>query len=232
MPAHTPYGQTGSTAVIAPKKNPSGETSLRPPRCTSNPSTARENGRSPIASGGNTRLGDAILAELQRCGIPADHAGPPLGPCAWWPGGRAPAPPQPIIVGGRAGSDAIVVAIERSSMEFMFGDTGGARAGLPLLLRATRGRSFENRLCETTTATATAIEARRLLIVCDAARTSPAQRTRAIRWVREVAHRIGYESSINGLQDLATSYLILVAATEPGDATQSVVDWYRGERVR
>ncbi|WP_063129545.1 hypothetical protein [Nocardia fusca] len=71
---------------------------------------------------------------------------------------------------------------------------------------------------------ATALAARRLLIVCDAGRASPAERKRAIRWVREVAHRIGYECSINGLHDLGTSYLVLVADTPVGDAARSVAD--------
>jgi hypothetical protein len=167
---------------------------------------------------------DAIFAEFHRCGIPASHTGPSPVSRAW-PDGRAPAPAQPVTAGIRAGSEAVVlVIIDRSMVNSLFGGSRGGRVGLRWLRRAMKARTCENRLCEKTTARATALAARRLLIVCDAGRASPAERARAIRWVREVAHRIGYECSINGLHDLGTSYLVLVADTPVGDAARSVAD--------
>ena len=220
MHGHTAHRLTGSAAVNTTNTNPRGGAPVPPGRCTAVPSAGRAH-----------RLEDAILAEFREFGIEATTAGVSDGPCRWWPGDRSPAPPQPITVSG-SGDEAVVVVLGRTPLEFLFGTAGGGRAGLPLLLRTARARSFENRVCEKVTAAAMAVEARRLLIVCDATRTGPAERPRAIRWVREMAHRIGYESSINGLQDLATSYLVLVAATESADAARSVLDWYRGVEER
>ncbi|MEV3964665.1 hypothetical protein AB0M34_27890 [Nocardia sp. NPDC050193] len=175
---------------------------------------------------------DAIFAELHHGGFAASHTGA-VRVSRSWPGGRAPEPARPVTAGIRAGSEAsVVVIIDRSMVNCLFGASGSGRAGLRSLLRAAKVRSWENELCEKTTAAATALAARRLLIVCDAGWTSPAERTRAIRWVREVAHRIGYECSINGLSDLGTSYLIVVADTEVGDAARSVVEWCRSGEVR
>lgn len=203
---------------------------VRPRRTTLLPSTDRKAGRSPVVSGPPTRLLDAIFAEFHRWGVPAGRVDPPTARS--WPCGKAPVLAQPITAGIGGGSEAIVVVIDRPTVRSLFGECGGGRARLRLLLRATKARSCENRLCETTTATATAHAARRLLIVCDAGRTTRAERTRAIRWVREVAHRIGYECAINGLHDLGTSYLVLAADTEARDAARSIVDWCRSGEVR
>lgn len=215
--------------MIATKKNPRGRTYVPPRRGTSLATAVQETGRSPAGSDRPAPLAERILAEFHRCGIPASRTGPAHVPR---PGGRVPVPAQPITAASRAGTEAIVVVIDEPLVEYLFGESGTGRVSLRLLLRATRVRSCENQLCETTTAAATAADARRLLIVCDAGRTSVSERTRAIRWVREMAHRIGYECSINGLHNLGTSYLVLVAATEAGDAARSVVDWYRGGEAR
>lgn len=213
--------------MIATKRNPRSRAYARPRR---SPLPGREAGRSPIGTGLPDHPADAIFAELRRCGIPASHTGARSVPRSW-PGGRAPA--RPIIAGIRAGSEAsVVVVVDRSMVNYLFGAPGGGRVGLRSLLRAAQARSWENELCARTTAIATALAARRLLLVCDAGQASPAARTRAIRWVREVAHRVGYECSINGLSDLGTSYLVVVADTEAGDAARSVVDWCRRGEVR
>ncbi|WP_051027038.1 hypothetical protein [Nocardia higoensis] len=174
---------------------------------------------------------DVIFTELRRCDIPASRIDPPPGACSR-PGGGSGASAQPITVGIQAGADAIVLVIDRSMVAALFGESGAGRMNLRSLYRATKARSCGNQLCESMTGAAVAIAARRLLILCDAGRTSVAERTRAIRWVREAAHRIGYECSINGLRGLGTSYLILVADTESGAAARSVVDWCRSGEVR
>ncbi|MEV0110129.1 hypothetical protein AB0H42_27850 [Nocardia sp. NPDC050799] len=218
--------------MIATKKNPRSRAYARPRRSTFRPSPDRDVGRSAICTGPPAHLVDAIFAEFHRWGIPASHTGTSPVPQAW-PDGRAPAPAQPVTAGIRVGSEAVVVVIiDRSMVNYLFGGSRGDRASLRSLLRAVKARTCENRLCQRATATATALAARRLLIVCDAGRTSPAERTRAIRWVREVAHRIGYESSINGLHDLGTSYLVLVADTPVGDAARSVADRCRRGEAR
>ncbi|MBF6161545.1 hypothetical protein IU438_03800 [Nocardia cyriacigeorgica] len=77
------------------------------------------------------------------------------------------------------------------------------------------------------TTSALAIAARRLLIVCEIGQTSADERTRALRWVRGSAHRIGYECSVNGLHGLATWYTVVVSGTDRAHAARSVVEWYR-----
>lgn len=218
--------------MIATKRNPRSRAYARPRRSTFRSSPDRDIGRSPICTGPPTRLVDAIFAELHRCGIPASHTGPSPVSRAW-PDGRAPAPAQPVTAVIRVGSETVVlVIIDRSMVNSLFGGPRGGRVGLRWLLRVMKARTCENRLCEKTTAMATALAARRLLIVCDAGRASPDERTRAIRWVREVAHRLGYECSINGLHDLGTSYLVLVADSPVGDAARSVSDRCRRGEVR
>ncbi len=225
MARPTPHRQTGATVVIATKKSPEERTALRPWRRAFD---VPESGRSLVTER-PAALAESILTEVNRRGIPASYAAAPhiprtpLGP---------PAVPQPITVGRRSGAEAIVVVIDRSLVGFLFGRSGDGRPNRWSPLRSARARSYENRLCERVLETATAVDACRLLILCDTEHTSGPERTRAIRWVREVAYRIGYECSINGLLDLGTSYLVLVADVEAGAAARSVVDWYRTGKVR
>lgn len=214
------------TAVTATKRNPRTRDFHRTPPPTSSVTVAR---RSPVVPEPSTGLAEALLTEVNRCGIPASSTGPEeearreYGP---------PATPRPIIVGRRSGYQAIVVVIDGPLVEFLFGESGDGRPSRRLLIRPTRAGQCANRLCERVTDTATAVDARRLLIVCDAEHASKPERTRAIRWIREVTHRIGYECSMNGLHNLATSYLVLVADVEASTAARSVVDWYRTGEVR
>ncbi|NKY58250.1 hypothetical protein [Nocardia flavorosea] len=228
MTTPTPYPQTGPAVVIATKPNPEARTAFRPWRRTSDIPAVPAPGRSLVTER-PAAFADAILTEINRCGVPASYAAAPniprsmLGP---------PAVAQPITVGRRSGAEAIVVVIDRSLVDHLFGRSGDGRPNRWSPLRPAPPRSYENLLCEQVIATATTVDARRLLILCDAEQASRIERTRAIRWVREVAHRIGYECSINGLLDLGTSYLILVADVEAGAAARSVVDWYRTGNVR
>lgn len=213
--------------MIATKKNPRTRAfpgGRRRPASRAALSTA---GRSPVGAGRPGGLSGAILTEVNCRGVPASCPGTPLVSA---PEGGPPAVPRPIVVGRRSGAEAIVVVIDGALVEFLFG-AGGHGNPRPLL-RSLRARSYENRLCAAVTATATALDARRLLILCVAERASTAERASAIRWVREVAHRIGYECAVNGLHNLGTSYLVLVTDAAAGAVAQSVVDWYRTGRVR
>jgi len=226
MTGSTLYRQAGATVVIATKKNPEVRTAPRPWRRTFLASVAPETGRSAVVCGRPTGLAEAIVTEINRSGIPASYAVPPQISRSWL---GAPVAPYPITVGRRSGAEAIVVVIDRSLVEFLFGRSGDGRPNRWFLGPA-RARACENRLCDRVTATAA--EARRLLIVCDAEHASMPERARAIRWIRELAHRIGYECAINGLPNLGTSYLVLVADVEAGAVARSVVDWYGSGEVR
>lgn len=227
MTAPIPYPQTGTTVVTATKKNPEERTALGPSHIFDLPAVPGP-GRVPM-TGRPPAFADAILTEINRCGVPASYAAAPhiprspLGP---------PAVPQPITVGRRSGAEAIVVVIDRPLVDHLFGRSGDGRPTRWLRLRSAPARSYENLLREQVIATATTVDARRLLILCDTEQIARSERTRAIRWVREVAHRIGYEGSLTGLLDLGTSYLILVADVEAGAAARSVADWYRTGKVR
>lgn len=197
-------------------------------RCTPPPTSVAPARRSPVVPDPPTGLAEALLTEINRCGIPASCTGTEHDTrqeC-----GRSA--PQPIIVGRRSGLQAIVVVIDGPQVKFLFGTSGDGRPSRRLLIRPARARQYANRLCERVTDIVTAVDARRLLIVCDAEHASKAERTRAIRWIREITHRIGYECSISGLHNLATSYLVLVADVEAGTVARSVVDWYRTGEMR
>lgn len=227
MTAPTPYRQTGTTVVIATKKNPEERTALRPRRRIDRP--AMSGSARSLIDERPAALADVILTEINRCGVPASYAAAPRIPRSPL---EPPAVPQPITVGRRSGAEAIVVVIDRSLVDHLFGKSGDGRPNRWSRFRSAPARSYENLLCERVIAAATTVDARRLLILCDAEQTSRSERARAIRWVREMAHRIGYECAINGLLDLGASYLILVADVEAGTAARSVTDWYRAGKVR
>ncbi|VFA99814.1 Uncharacterised protein [Nocardia cyriacigeorgica] len=137
----------------------------------------------------------------------------------------APNPRRPTEL--TATSPATIVIVDRSMIEFLFRDRTRSPGVVRMFDRIRRERSVERRLCEMATTSALAIAARRLLIVCEIGQTSADERTRALRWVRGSAHRIGYECSVNGLHGLATWYTVVVSGTDRAHAARSVVEWYR-----
>ncbi len=122
---------------------------------------------------------------------------------------------------------ATIVIADRSMIEFLFRDRTSSAGVIRMFDRIRRERSVERQLCGMATTSALAIAARRLLIVCEIGQTSADERTRALRWVRGLAHRIGYECSVNGLHGLATWYTVVVSGTDRAHAARSVVEWYR-----
>ncbi|MBF6452652.1 hypothetical protein [Nocardia cyriacigeorgica] len=177
-----------------------------------------------------------MVAELRRNGIPASYGGAPNISVPLpeahrvddrdrnhHPATGKTSPPT----AAEPGTAAIIVLVDRSLIEFSFGDRTGSATVIRRLDRARRIRSIERQMRDMATNSALSIAARRLLIVCDAGRTSPAERAEAIRWVRGLAHRIGYECSINGLHGLGTWYTVVVPGTDIAHASRSVVEWYR-----
>ncbi|MFE3446683.1 hypothetical protein ACFXNW_26950 [Nocardia sp. NPDC059180] len=193
-------------------------------------------GPSPVVIGRPTRLLERTIAEFRQERIPASYGGAPnfsrplpsldgIDPALTQPLTSALTPPADAE--NRTGTEAVIVIVDQSLVDYLFGEHTGSGAGIRLFGRARRVRSAEHQICDLATKAAITIAARRLLVVCDAERTSAAERTRAIRWVRSVAHRVGYECAINGLHGLATSYTVIVSGTTVGHAARSVVDWYR-----
>ncbi|MDQ2637838.1 MAG: hypothetical protein M3Y83_13260 [Actinomycetota bacterium] len=91
-------------------------------------------------------------------------------------------------------------------------------------------RASETQIRGAVTDTAIATGAQRLLVVCDLRHTPDEKHARAIDWLRELAHRIGYECSMNGLHDLATSIAAVRSDAEALRTAQAVVNWHKGIR--
>lgn len=163
--------------------------------------------RSPDVIGCPGHLLDSVVAEFRRDGAPSSSTE------------RAATTPATIVV------------IDRSLIESLFRDRAGGAGIVRTFDRVRRERSTERRICGMATTSALSIAARRLLLVCDIGQTSRDERTRALRWVRGLAHRIGYECSVNGLHGLATWYTVVVAGTDHAQAATSVVEWYRTGHV-
>ncbi|BBY78943.1 hypothetical protein H7I53_17710 [Mycolicibacterium pulveris] len=91
-------------------------------------------------------------------------------------------------------------------------------------------KASETHICDLVTDTAIATGVQRLLVVCDVRQTPEHKHRRAADWVRSLAHRIGYECSMNGLQDLVTSIAVVRSDTDAHRISGAVVDWYKGIR--
>lgn len=91
-------------------------------------------------------------------------------------------------------------------------------------------KASETQICDRVTDTAIATGVQRLLVVCDVRQIPEHKHGRAADWVRHLAHRISYECSMNGLQDLATSIAVVRTDDDAHRISRAVVDWYRGIR--
>lgn len=91
-------------------------------------------------------------------------------------------------------------------------------------------RASETQIREAVTDTAIATGAQRLLVVCDVRHTPDDKHARAIDWLRDLTHRIGYECSMNGLHDLAASIAVVRSDAEALRTAHAVVDWHKGIR--
>lgn len=71
--------------------------------------------------------------------------------------------------------------------------------------------------------------ARRVLVVCDVRGLSFGRGARAERWLRDLAHRIGYEGSINALTGLLTLYAVVETDRQVRPIAEAIADWHHGE---
>lgn len=117
-------------------------------------------------------------------------------------------------------ADASIVVIDRLIVESLFHDVDFGRT-------RQRVRSLENRVRNIVTDTALRAGAHRLLVVCDARRTSTSERRRAARWLCDVVQRAQYECSINGLQVAAIAYAVIDGDRDVARVAQSVARWHR-----
>ncbi|MCV7069025.1 hypothetical protein H7H51_30885 [Mycolicibacterium farcinogenes] len=89
-----------------------------------------------------------------------------------------------------------------------------------------RLRACANETCELTTTAALAVGARRVLLIGDARRLPPRRRSSAVRWIRDLAHRIGYECSVNGLPDHVASYALIDTDDDVRGVADAVAAWH------
>ncbi|NEW35017.1 hypothetical protein GV791_20985 [Nocardia cyriacigeorgica] len=162
----------------------------------------------------------------QRNGAGPSASGDASGPSEPRDASR-PSEPSDASTPSTTTTPATIVIADRSMIKFLFRDRTSSAGVIRMFDRIRRERSVERQLCGMATTSALAIAARRLLIVCEIGQTSADERTRALRWVRGLAHRIGYECSVNGLHGLATWYTVVVSGTDRAHAARSVVEWYR-----
>ena len=74
--------------------------------------------------------------------------------------------------------------------------------------------------------TALTVGARRSLLICDVRQLPAGGRVVATRWIRNLAHRIGYECVVNGLSGHWASYVMIEIDDEVGQAAEAVVAWH------
>ncbi|ODQ88806.1 hypothetical protein BHQ18_18340 [Mycolicibacterium flavescens] len=117
----------------------------------------------------------------------------------------------------------------RSAAFIVAADAAESLFGKPLSPSSRRRlRACENTICDEAVTAADTQGVRRVLVVCDARPLSFGQRLRVERWARDLAHRIGYESRINGLTEVTTSYAVVETQAEVAELAGAVVNWHRG----
>lgn len=116
--------------------------------------------------------------------------------------------------------DSAVAIVDADCVDSMFGGHHAARRRL---------RQCGDAICEAASTAALESGARRVLVIGDARGLSFGRGARAERWLRDLAHRIGYEGSINGLTGLVTSYAVVETDRQVRPIAEAVADWHRGE---
>lgn len=156
-----------------------------------------------------TDLADSIAVAIRREGIPlvreqpirSDHMG------SQGPGAAA----------FRPVNEAIVIVDALATAAF----AGGSWAARRQL------RVCANDTCEWAVAAALTRGAGGVALICDARTLSFGERVRAIRWLRDVAHRIAYECTINGRHGLVTAYGVVDTDLDCGRVADAVAAWLR-----
>lgn len=121
------------------------------------------------------------------------------------------------------GAESIIVIVDDELIDSIVADGHFSRA-------RRQERASENQICDFVTDTAISTGAQRLLVVCDVRATRDGKKGRVVDWVRDLAHRISYECSMNGVQDFATSMALVRSDAEADRTSRAVVDWYKGIR--
>lgn len=164
-----------------------------------------------------TDLSGAIGSSLEGRGVTVQHAHPP---CLCAPTTRTvPAPEF-----GGAEIESVITIFDGHSMQARFG-------GRQNWASRRRLRACANEACEVTTAAALTVGARRVLLIGDARWLPARRRPSATRWTRNLAHRIGYECSVNGLPGHAASYAMVDTDDEVRDLADAVVAWHVDDHV-
>ncbi|MGE2719421.1 hypothetical protein [Mycolicibacterium celeriflavum] len=116
--------------------------------------------------------------------------------------------------------ESAVVIVDADCVDSLFGGHPASRRRL---------RQCGDAICETASTAARELGARRVLVVCDLRGLSFGRGARAERWLRDLAHRIGYEGSINGLTGLLTLYAVVETDRQVHPIAEAVVDGSKGE---
>ncbi|KUH88905.1 hypothetical protein AU186_08790 [Mycobacterium sp. GA-1999] len=185
----------------------------------------QESGDAPVTIYGRLPgVAEAIAAAYRSHAIVVRHGRPPCErpTASRWPG---------TVAGSAAATGAddeplesAILILDADAVESLFGD-GHSRPSRRRL------RACESDCCQLGLAAVATRGARRVLVVCDVRRVSFGQRMRARRWVRNLAHRIDYESSINGFDELATALAEIGTDEEVGFVAAAAVDWHRRGQV-
>ena len=159
-------------------------------------------------------LSTAICGALARAGTATLFVGDPV--------------PSPTAEHGRldldrvpGAAEAVLVLLEHAAVERIAGERDS-------WWRRRVNRAREGGVCDVVTEVALRIGGRRVLLLCDARAASLQQRSALIQWVRQLALRIHYECSINGLDGLAVSYEVVVDDAEVQRLATSVLRWQGG----
>jgi hypothetical protein len=156
-----------------------------------------------IVLGRPTELADTVVASFGHHGIQVLLADTPAGGTAQLPDEAA---------------DSVLFVLDEDLADTLFG------SHLPSARKWTR--TYQNSACDSLVAMALRTGPRRLLFVCDTRQLSAGQRSRALRWVRDLLHRISYECAINGLHDLFTRYAFIDTDDDVHRTAEFGVAWH------
>ncbi|WP_326548186.1 hypothetical protein QGN32_08775 [Mycolicibacterium sp. ND9-15] len=179
----------------------------------------RESGDSPVMLvGGPSALSESIAVACQNRGIAVIHRRAPFGRHLL-DAAEVPTPSHDAT-----SLESAILIVDADIVDPLFG-------GRHARMSRRRLRECGNAVCESAITAALAMGARRVLVICDVRWLSFGQGLRAERWIRDLAHRIGYEGSINGLTGLATSYTVVDTDQHLQPIAHAVADWHRGEML-
>lgn len=169
-------------------------------------------GATPVVVFGHlTELSASIIAALKQSGLAARRLPPPC---------HAHSDASAYVDVDTAVGSALFV-LDADLVEYLF---GRSRA----LTSRRRLSACENATCDAAVGLARGNGTRRILVAVDGRRLSFGQRTRVMRWTRELLHRITYECSVNGITDLSTAYAIADTDGCVPRTAAAVVAWHDG----